>query len=71
MFFLLPVTEGKPIPRQEAVEDTLRQTCMGLKYGRATPLQSQLFNVLSLLMTISQNSITEAALSYFLSCCHV
>lgn len=44
---------------------------MGLKYGRATPLQSQLFNVLSLLMEISQNSITEAALSYFfvlLSC---
>lgn len=71
MFFLLPVTEGKPIPRQEALEDTLRQTCMGLKYGRATPLQSQLFNELSLLMTISQNYTTESALSCFLSCCHV
>lgn len=43
MFFLLPVTEGKPVPRQEAVEDTLRQTWMGLKDGRATPLPEPAF----------------------------
>lgn len=71
MFFLLRVTEGSPSLDKRLWKTPLRQTCMGLKYGRATPLQSQLFNELSLLMTISQNYITEAALSCFLSCCHV
>lgn len=67
---LLPVTEleGKPIPRQEALEDTLRHMC-GSEMQEAPHFQSHLFSELSQLMTTYQNNITGLAQCFSLAFC--
>lgn len=69
MFFLLPVTEGKPSLDKRLWKAHWDKHGWGWSMGGQPHFQSQLFNELSLLMTTSQNYTTEARTVLFLAFC--